>query len=58
MTNVTLTTDDALELRLLRDRLDRDRRDSHKKADWTTMRTNDLDREVEALDRLLRQVAK
>ena len=62
MKTITLRDEDVLELGLLRDRLERARRDSHKPnsavMDMERARSNDLDREVEVLNRVMQQCRK
>lgn len=55
---IEISSNDVLELTMLRDRLERERRTSHQGDSFTNARTNDLDREVEVLSRLLRKAAK
>ena len=58
MKTITLKDEDVLEIGLLRDRLERERRESHKNVSGNATRTNDLDREVEVLGRVMQQCRK
>ena len=58
MKTIILKDEDVLEIGLLRDRLERERRESHKNVSGNSTRTNDLDREVEVLGRVMQQCRK
>lgn len=53
-----LDKSELLELKLLRDRLDRERRESHKSDRGWSGRTNDADREYELVARLVGRASK
>lgn len=56
MSTIKLKPDDILDLKLLRERLARERDEASRSGALSSTRTGDPDREVELLDRMLRQV--
>ncbi len=52
---IEITSVELIDLKVLRDRLDRERRESHTRQNEATSRSNSADRDYEAVERVVRR---